>query len=266
MANMILPNSARLLNFRQRSPDKRLHPWVQCLWSLSGNQRGRSNTEKLYPDGGASLTISLKSPRPVITLCFNRRTLLETLEGPAPRLGVRFKPGGVYCLLGLAPEAFTDTCYALSSDSQPTGVAGLMTVVEGLYSLDGLQGINFLEAWLLRLLNHQPILQSRLPLLVDTIGKLQLSPQQLGAQLGFTRRTLERKLKREVGASPGQLVALARLQRARHALIETTQPLSDIALSCGYYDQAHFTHAFRALALETPKAYRQRKLSQIYKA
>ncbi|PRY64016.1 AraC family transcriptional regulator [Vreelandella songnenensis] len=266
MADMILPNSAQLLSFRQRSPDRRLQPWVQCLWSLSGNQRGRYSTEKLYPDAGASLTISLESPRPVITLCFNRRTLLETLDYPAPRLGVRFKAAGTYCLLGLSPEAFTDIYYELNTGSQPAEIAGLIPVVEQLYPLDAVQGINVLEAWLLRLLDRQPAIQSRLPLLTDTISKLQLSPQQLGAQLGFTRRTLERKLKREVGASPGQLVAFARLQHARHALIETTQPLADIALNCGYYDQAHFTRAFQSLALETPNAYRQRKLSQIYKA
>ncbi len=82
----------------------------------------------------------------------------------------------------------------------------------------------------------------------------------------MTRRTLERKLKREVGVTPGQLVAYARLDRARHRLLETTLPLAEIALQCGYYDQAHFTHAFQSLAYETPAAYRKRKLSQIYKA
>lgn len=141
-----------------------------------------------------------------------------------------------------------------------------MPVVERLYQHDAQRGLTLLEAWLLHLLNSQPAHPSRVPLLAQTISKLQLPPTQLGAQLGFTRRTLERKLQREVGVSPGQLVAFARLQHARREMIETTLPLAEIALNCGYYDQAHFTHAFHSLTHETPDTYRKRKLSQIYKA
>mgnify|MGYP003665257526 CR=1 FL=1 len=225
MTEFILPSNANDLNFRHRLPDKRLAPWVQCLWSMGRpGHLTESRTEKFYPDAGT------------------------------------------HCLLGLLPEAFTDTHYRLDNELEPLGLQGLIPVVERLYQSDSQQGLRLLETWLLHRLESQPPANSRITKIVQAIGALQLPPQQLGATLGFTRRTLERKLKREVGVTPGQLVAYARLNRARHGLLATTLPLTEIALQCGYYDQAHFTHAFQSLAYETPAAYRKRKLSQIYKA
>lgn len=267
MTDLILPSNANYLNFRHRLPDKRLAPWVQCFWSMGGSgDVTEPRTEKFYPDAGASLSIKLASSHPIITLCFNRRTLIETLDAYTPCLGIRFKAAGVHCLLGLLPEALTDKPQRLDDELGTHGLQGLMPVVEQLYHLDAQQGLRLLETWLLHRLESQPPATSRITTMVQAIGKLQLPPQQLGAALGFTRRTLERKLKREVGVTPGQLVAYARLNRARHGLLETTLSLAEIALQCGYYDQAHFTHAFQSLAYETPAAYRKRKLSQIYKA
>ncbi|MCC5903672.1 MAG: helix-turn-helix transcriptional regulator [Halomonas sp.] len=272
MTDLILPSNANHLNFRHRLPDKRLTPWIQCLWSMGGpGHLTEPRTEKFYPDAGASLSIKLASSRPIITLCFNRHTLIETLDTTTPCLGIRFKAAGAHCLLGLLPEAFTDTYHCLDSELellswQRLRLQGLMPVVERLYQLDSQQGLQLLETWLLHRLKSRPPTNSRITTIVQAIGELQLPPQQLGATLGFTRRTLERKLKREVGVTPGQLVAYARLNRARRGLLETTLPLAEIALQCGYYDQAHFTHAFQTLTYETPAAYRKRKLSQIYKA
>lgn len=267
MTNLILPSNAHFLNFRHRLPDKRLTPWVQCLWTMDGHgQFKTSRTEKLYPDAGASLSIKLTRPKPVITFCFNRSTLVETFDTSAPSLGIRFKAAGALGLLGLSLEAFTDGYHHIESELESFGLQELMPMVESLYQLDMEQGLRLLETWLLHRLKRLPPLNSRIVTVIQAIKELQLPPQQLGATLGFTRRALERKLKREVGVTPGQLVAYARLNRARHELLETNRPLAEVALQCGYYDQAHFTHAFQTLVYETPAAYRKRKLSQIYKA
>lgn len=267
MTDLILPNNASYFNFRQSLPDERLRTWVQCLWSTGGQRHlTEPRTEKLYPDAGASLNIKLANSRPGITFCFNNSTLFKTVSGSDTCLGIRFKPAGAYGLLGLAPEQFSDKLYRLDTDINPPWMDSLMSVVERLYTLDAQQGLNLLEVWLLHLLENQPPANSRISTIVQTISRLQLPPQQISAEVGFTRRTLERKLKREVGASPGQLVAYGRLRNARHWLLESNAPLATIALNCGYFDQAHFTHAFQSLTYETPGAYRNRKLSQIYKA
>ncbi|MGP5325638.1 DUF6597 domain-containing transcriptional factor [Vreelandella titanicae] len=157
MTEFILPSNANDLNFRHRLPDKRLAPWVQCLWSMGRpGHLTESRTEKFYPDAGASLSIKLTSPHPIITLCFNKTTLIETLDTTAPCLGIRFKAAGTHCLLGLLPEAFTDTHYRLDNELEPLGLQGLIPVVERLYQSDSQQGLRLLETWLLHRLESQP--------------------------------------------------------------------------------------------------------------
>jgi AraC-like DNA-binding protein len=39
---------------------------------------------------------------------------------------------------------------------------------------------------------------------------------------------------------------------------------ADIALSCGYFDQAHFNHDFRALAGLCPSAYLRDRMSRTH--
>ncbi|MFI0474037.1 helix-turn-helix domain-containing protein [Halomonas sp. HMF6819] len=265
MRDVILPDSAARLNFYPRSPSAGLSPWVQCLWRLE-RKPGFAGSEKLYPDAGASLTITLDPLNPTITLCVNRHTLFETWDTPARKLGVRFRPAGAYALLGLSPSRFTDTHYLLDgSERSPPWQASLSRVAERLYRLTPDEGLALLDAWLCQRLTTLTA-PSRTPQLVEALSRLSCSPLEAGARLGLSRRTLERRLEREAGVSPGQLMAFARLHYARRALIGSRQPLAQIALTCGYHDQSHFSHAFKRFALEAPGAYRQRKLSQIYKA
>ncbi len=52
------------------------------------------------------------------------------------------------------------------------------------------------------------------------------------------------------------MARLVRFQRAAHLLQQPGhRSLVSIALSCGYYDQAHFNREFRELAACTPTVY-----------
>ena len=62
-----------------------------------------------------------------------------------------------------------------------------------------------------------------------------------------------------MGDSPYQFVMDYRAEQARKLLADKQRPLSDIALACGFADQAHFTRIFKRLTGETPKAFRSRQ-------
>ena len=68
-------------------------------------------------------------------------------------------------------------------------------------------------------------------------------------------------LKRTIGLSPMQFVMSYRVEQARKKLVESDTPLIDIAMSCGFSDQAHFTRQFKQIQGETPSKYRARLLS-----
>lgn len=68
---------------------------------------------------------------------------------------------------------------------------------------------------------------------------------------------LERRVRRAFHRSPGQLVLTARIDRARTLLTRTQTSLSQIALDCGFYDQAAFSRTFARLTGQTPGQFRR---------
>jgi AraC-like DNA-binding protein len=60
-----------------------------------------------------------------------------------------------------------------------------------------------------------------------------------------------------VGLTPKLTSRIFRFQRALAAAngVQTTPDWSDLAVDCGYYDQAHLIHEFQQLAGLTPSDY-----------
>jgi len=77
----------------------------------------------------------------------------------------------------------------------------------------------------------------------------------LAREAGWSRRHLAVQFRDEIGVTPK---AFARTLRFSTAVRILTSPdgasLAEVAQACGYFDQAHFTHDFRAFAGTTPIA------------
>lgn len=65
-----------------------------------------------------------------------------------------------------------------------------------------------------------------------------------------------RQFKESAGQSPYQYVIARRVERARHLLKSTDQPLAQVALAVGYNSQSHFTAQFKQRVGTTPGAFR----------
>ncbi len=66
-----------------------------------------------------------------------------------------------------------------------------------------------------------------------------------------------RAFKRTFGQSPHAFVVRRRLDWATRYMLETDAPLSDIALRCGFVDQAHLGKQFRNATGQPPAAWRR---------
>jgi AraC family transcriptional regulator len=66
-----------------------------------------------------------------------------------------------------------------------------------------------------------------------------------------------RSFKRTFGESPHAFLVRRRLKRAEQYMLETSAPLSEIALRCGFTDQAHLCKHFRRRTGRTPAAWRR---------
>ncbi len=88
---------------------------------------------------------------------------------------------------------------------------------------------------------------SRSILVEDLAREAALSPSHF-AQL----------FKRTIGLTPMQFVMTYRVEQARKKLAEPGVPLIDIAMACGFADQAHFSRVFKQIAGESPSKFRAR--------
>jgi AraC family transcriptional regulator len=66
-----------------------------------------------------------------------------------------------------------------------------------------------------------------------------------------------RSFKRTFGESPHSFVVRRRVELAAQYMLTTDASLSDIALQCGFADQAHLCKKFRQAAGQTPAAWRR---------
>lgn len=82
---------------------------------------------------------------------------------------------------------------------------------------------------------------------------------QLARLADLSASQLQREFRRLFGITPGEYLLQTRLLMARRRLEATTDPIGRIARDCGFYDQSHFTRAFRRHAGMPPLAYRLRR-------
>ncbi len=66
-----------------------------------------------------------------------------------------------------------------------------------------------------------------------------------------------RAFKGTFGATPHAYLTRLRLELASRAMLVSNSPLTDIALTCGFTDQAHLCRLFRRWTGRTPAAFRR---------
>jgi AraC-like DNA-binding protein len=88
-----------------------------------------------------------------------------------------------------------------------------------------------------------------------------LSIGALAREVGFSRKHLAASFRETLGTTPKALARLLRFQRALAALRSGRHvEWAEVALDCGYCDQAHFSRDFRQYSGGTPTDFLRRRL------
>ncbi|GEA06560.1 hypothetical protein KUL42_13210 [Alteromonas sp. KUL42] len=240
-----------------------LTPYVQCIWFVSENaSKTRSIQEKFYPDAGSSITFNI-TPNTVKAFFFHHaKVCAKQWELGTRYISIRLKPGAAKALLGIDIDERNNLDIELPLFNSPHFYS-ISRLLDLLYSKKAFEQIVTIQDWLTQLCQRTDFANQKWQGLLESSASSLTPPQQLANDCGMSRRTLERHLKKHFGFSPNQLHHFAQIRHARYQLMSSSNTLSDIALECGFFDQAHFTNMFREHALETPLQYRKRKLSQI---
>lgn len=80
-----------------------------------------------------------------------------------------------------------------------------------------------------------------------------LSLIDIADHVGLSRRQIERLFRQEMGRSPARYYLEIRLDRARHLLVQSSLPVVEVAIACGFVSASHFSKCYRELYAKAPQ-------------
>ncbi len=233
-------------------PSPRLAPFVDFLW-FDETTVGHA-TETVLPTARVQIVVGLSSDTdallaPVVTGPRTRPTTIAT--APMCRIA------GAVLLPGAAAELLGVSARALAEHDVP--LAQLWDDAEALWTelVESDTPTSALEAFDVALAKHAETPPSYL---------VRFATAQLDAgatvaatidATGRSRSSVVRAFERHVGLTPKSYARLGRFSRAV-ARVAANEDLAEVALVCGFADQAHLCHEFRRFAQRSPTAYRPR--------
>ncbi|MBA2681769.1 MAG: AraC family transcriptional regulator [Ktedonobacteraceae bacterium] len=255
-----------------RSP---LSAFIDFFWLYEGEIPVHKKERRL-PDGSVSLIINLRDGPiriydqhapdrfrdcggVVIGGARSEFALIDT-TCQEEILGVQFRPGGAFPFLELPVNE-------LHNEIIPLDILwgeGAVSLREQLRAARTRE-MRFLalEQFLLAQLADQarsihPAVAIALKELQNTSYSLEL--RTMIEQVGVGQTRFIQVFREAVGLTPKQYCRVLRFQEALRVLEGGAQVgWTELALNCGYYDQAHFIHDFQAFAGLTPGAYLARQ-------
>ena len=172
-------------------------------------------------------------------------------EGWSGVAAIRLKPAGARAVLGFAASEVAGRFVEL--DAVFPSARALIDRLASAH--DDEARIVTLEAWLRRVVRRspRPEVDAAVAAIVRSSGRAPID--RVAARSGLGVRQLERHFDEDVGLGPKTFARIVRLQAALQR-IRQGRSLSDVALACGYYDQAHMARDFRELAAMSPAVWR----------
>jgi AraC-like DNA-binding protein len=240
----------------------RLAGFVEVLWE----SRGTTNEpqDRHYPAPTLELLVNLDGcdyellePRSLSR--FATTWLVGHLLGPTvvrqPRrhhvLGIRLRPAGAYALLGAPVRVVAGLVVELEDLlGAPAG-----ELVERLREAASV-GARFemVAAWLAARLAGARTVDPAIAWAAAEIevheGAVPIA--RLRAETGLSKTRLVAAFRDQIGVAPKVYARLVRFSHALAMVERATEPLAEVALASGYYDQPHFNAEFRELTGLTP--------------
>jgi len=250
--------------YSELSPSQLLSAYVRKYWFLEGISDNGTNVERILPDGCTELIIHYGQPFRKID--GNKQKQQETafVFGQLDRfidlipeknigvMGVRFHPWGLNQFIKIPAANLKGEAVSLKD---LFGNAEQELVDKILESTNSKQKAGIMDIFLLNHFKNKAS-YSRISSIIDQIKQQQgsLSIDRLTSMTGNSERQLERYFYNEIGLSPKSFSRIIRFQNVLR-LATRARNLTDLALSAGYYDQAHFSREFTDIAGNCPRNY-----------
>src|SRR5581483_10585749 len=245
--------------FHARVASKPLSDFVELLWLYEGYRQPHKK-ERLLPTGTTELVFDLRED-------LGSDTCGSVLSGPHSEyfeldtscetsvVGIHFKPGGAFPFFKMPANEFRNTNVSLELlwGSRARSVRDRL-----LAAVTSEEKFRILEETLLaeaaRPLIHTPAVAFALKKFyrVPTVTTV----SELSDEIGFSTRHFIQIFSAEVGLTPKLYCRVRRFQEVLKSVHRRTDiDWADVAINCGYFDQPHFIHDFKAFSRINPSTY-----------
>jgi AraC-like DNA-binding protein len=249
-------------------PKMPLAALVECLWYWEGAP-GPHLQERLLPQAQAAMILNLRDEPIAIyeddrgtgyygTAVFSgARSNCFTVDCNQQErvVGVQFLPGGAFPFFRIPMSEMEDASFNMLDlwGGEASLVRERVLAAQTPHAM-----LETLQRCLLEVLTAPDRLH---PAVIYMAGELDICDgparvQTVTATIGMSQRRAAQLFHEQVGVSPK---TFHRVRCFQHTLqrLRGAQRVNwaDLAIECGYYDQAHLSHDFRQIAGMTPSAY-----------
>jgi AraC-like DNA-binding protein len=262
------------MNFHHHVPSPPLSHFISMMW-FGDDYVVPHALERVLPTGEMALIINLwenrtrvynsDDPRKfdtfdgsIVVGAYSAFTVIDTDEQRATA-GVTFRPGGAFPFLGLPAGELQDANVSLSS---LWGRQVASELREQLLAASSPQAkFEILEQAFLRRVNAS--VEPTHPAVSFAVHNFRSRPQRpvsaVTDRLGLSDRRFIQLFSQQVGLTPKLFCRVQRFQQVLRNITSLAASSAidwpQIALTCGYFDQAHFIHDFRAFSGINPTTY-----------
>jgi AraC-like DNA-binding protein len=231
-----------MLEYREIAPSPALASTVECFWTM--RQDGEASVHRVLPDGCTDILLTCSDGAATLDAVGPMTTYRDHPVGGGRMFGVRFRPGRGRRALAVPADRIVDATVPL----EDLWGARARRLLERLANTErDEERARRIEEMLPR--DGAGPVERALGFLERSGGSV--SVDDLAREAGLSPRQFRRVCLEATGLTPKFLARVLRFRNAA-ARVGAGEPAIDLALDCGYYDQAHLIRDFRELAGRTP--------------
>ena len=231
--------------YREFPAPERLQRYVECFWST---KPGKPLPEyPVLPDGCVDIVFSPGLSGDLQLVGTMTQALRFALPANHFQFGVRFRPGMSTAILPLPGLETTDQSIAMGEIWGAKSRRLTERIAEAQSELECIQVIeeNLPDP------GDITVVQRLCASIVEQAGQVRMD--DLAFQAGLSARQLRRLFLEQVGLSPKHFCRIIRFRNSLSRLVGVGRgDWAELALECGFYDQAHFINEFREFSGSTP--------------
>ncbi len=262
-------------SYREVLPAPFLRRFIECYWFLRADEAASADPQPILPDGCMELVLNLGAPfrrchpdgRSPASEEQPSRMLVGQMDhhvsvratGPVDVVGVRFHPSGAHPLFRFPMAELTNELAPLEDVvSLPERLTSASSIKDRRRALDAILSSRFGNA------APDPDFERAVSSVVEAEGRICVDA--LAANMGVGPRQLERRFRERVGLGPKRFAKVLRFQSVFRRAFLDERPWAELALDCGYYDQAHFIRDFKSFTGKSPSALfsRENALTRVF--